>query len=63
MAKIGRIVVVGGGIGGLSTAIALDKAGFAVDVFEQSPALREVGAGVGLWSNRSEERRVGKECW
>ncbi len=51
MAQIGRIVVVGGGIGGLSTAIALDKAGFQVDVFEQSPALREGGAGVGLWSN------------
>ena len=51
MARIGRILVLGGGIGGLSAAIALRIAGFEADVFEQSPELREAGAGVGLWSN------------
>jgi 2-polyprenyl-6-methoxyphenol hydroxylase-like FAD-dependent oxidoreductase len=40
--------VIGGGIGGLSTAIALRRAGVDVAVFEQSPELQEVGAGVGL---------------
>jgi 2-polyprenyl-6-methoxyphenol hydroxylase-like FAD-dependent oxidoreductase len=46
-----RALIVGGGIGGLSAAISLLKVGFDVDVFEQSPTLREAGAGVGLWSN------------
>ncbi len=41
-------MIVGGGIGGLSAAIALQRAGFAVTVFEESPGLYEVGAGVGL---------------
>ncbi|HWZ88742.1 MAG TPA: FAD-dependent monooxygenase [Polyangiaceae bacterium] len=51
MAQVGRIWVLGGGIAGLSAAIALGIAGFHAEVFEQSPELREVGAGVGLWSN------------
>ena len=51
MAQVGRILILGGGIGGLSAAIALRLAGFSVDVFEQSAELREAGAGVGLWSN------------
>jgi 2-polyprenyl-6-methoxyphenol hydroxylase-like FAD-dependent oxidoreductase len=46
-----RVLVLGGGIGGLSAAIALRKVGFDAHVFEQSPELREAGAGVGLWSN------------
>ena len=50
MAQVGRILILGGGIGGLSAAIALRLAGFSVDVFEQSAELREAGAGVGLWS-------------
>jgi 2-polyprenyl-6-methoxyphenol hydroxylase-like FAD-dependent oxidoreductase len=50
----GRVLIVGGGIGGLSAAIALEKVGLEVDVFEQSPKLREAGAGVGLWSNAME---------
>jgi 2-polyprenyl-6-methoxyphenol hydroxylase-like FAD-dependent oxidoreductase len=51
MAQIGRVLILGGGIGGLSAAIALRIAGIHCEVFEQSPALREAGAGVGLWSN------------
>jgi 2-polyprenyl-6-methoxyphenol hydroxylase-like FAD-dependent oxidoreductase len=47
-----RIIVVGGGIGGLTTAIALNKVGGAdVQVCEQAPELREVGAGIALASN------------
>ena len=45
------VLIVGGGIGGLTAAIALRKAGIPVRVFEQAPALREVGAGVSLWPN------------
>lgn len=45
------IVIVGGGIGGLTAANALHQMGFAVRVFERAPELREVGAGFGLLSN------------
>src|SRR6516165_3085063 len=44
--KISRISIVGGGIGGLSTALALQHFGYRVSVFEQSRELREIGAGV-----------------
>lgn len=54
MAKVERVLIVGGGIGGLCAAIALRTAGFDAEVFEQAPELREVGAGVGLWSNALE---------
>src|SRR5450432_630483 len=44
-------LVSGGGIGGLVTAYALARQGFAVRVFEQSPEFREVGAGIQLGPN------------
>jgi 2-polyprenyl-6-methoxyphenol hydroxylase-like FAD-dependent oxidoreductase len=46
-----KIAVIGGGIGGLTAAIALARQGLAVEVYEQAPTLKEVGAGVGLWPN------------
>ena len=46
-----RVVVVGGGIGGLSAALALRAAGAEVTVYEQAAELGEVGAGVGLYPN------------
>src|SRR5471032_2861287 len=45
------ILVVGGGIGGLFAANALIAKGFRVAVFEQAPALGEVGAGVYITPN------------
>lgn len=45
------VLVVGGGIGGLSTAIALRRAGVDAQVFERAPELREVGAGISIWPN------------
>lgn len=44
-------MVAGAGIGGLCTALALAKRGFEVDVYEQSPQLGEVGAGLQLSPN------------
>lgn len=41
-------LVAGGGIGGLTAALALHKAGLRVHVFEQAPAPAEVGAGINL---------------
>ena len=46
-----RVLIAGGGIGGLAAALALLKRGFDVDVYEQASELREVGAGVQLSAN------------
>jgi 2-polyprenyl-6-methoxyphenol hydroxylase-like FAD-dependent oxidoreductase len=46
-----RAIVVGGGIGGLATAIALDQAGWEVDVFERQEGFSEIGASLTLWPN------------
>ncbi len=45
------VIVVGGGIGGLSCGYALASAGRQVRVLEQSPAFGEVGAGLQLGPN------------
>lgn len=44
-------VVVGGGIGGLSAAIGLRKAGWQVTVLEREPGFNGPGAGISLWPN------------
>jgi 2-polyprenyl-6-methoxyphenol hydroxylase-like FAD-dependent oxidoreductase len=46
-----RAVIIGGGIGGLAAALALRRVGIETVVVEQVPAIREVGAGLSLWSN------------
>lgn len=46
-----KIIIVGGGIGGAATALALQRAGFEPVVYERTPELREVGAGIALWAN------------
>ena len=45
------LLVVGGGIGGLSAALACSRAGVPVQLFERSPAFAEVGAGIQLGPN------------
>jgi FAD-dependent urate hydroxylase len=51
MSITGKALVVGGGIGGLATAVALRQQGAQVAVFERMPELMEVGAGVQVWAN------------
>jgi FAD-dependent urate hydroxylase len=46
-----RAIVIGGGIGGLCTAISLRRIGVDVVVYEQAEVLSEVGAGLTLWAN------------
>ena len=47
------VAVVGCGIGGLAAALSLLRAGVDVQVFEQAPALMEVGAGIQISPNAS----------
>jgi 2-polyprenyl-6-methoxyphenol hydroxylase-like FAD-dependent oxidoreductase len=44
-------VVVGGGIGGLAAARALQLSGWSVQVLEQAERLEPLGAGISLWPN------------
>src|SRR3984893_6419041 len=46
-----RIAVIGGGIGGLTAALSLRRAGFEVDVYEQAPALTHIGGGINMGPN------------
>src|SRR5690349_14030897 len=46
-----RVAIIGGGIGGLTAAIALSRAGIEVAVYEAAAELREIGAGVALHPN------------
>lgn len=46
-----HVLIVGAGIGGLTAALALQRVGFRVSVFEQAGELGEVGAGLTLFKN------------
>lgn len=46
-----KIAIIGGGITGLTTALALKKLNIACEVFEQAPQLNEVGAGIMMQAN------------
>jgi 2-polyprenyl-6-methoxyphenol hydroxylase-like FAD-dependent oxidoreductase len=46
-----RVIVVGGGIAGLSTVIALRRTGNETVVLEQAPRVDPVGAGITLFAN------------
>ena len=45
------VLVVGGGIGGLAAALALSRKGVPVQVLEQAPEFKEIGAGIQLGPN------------
>src|SRR3954463_3844582 len=46
-----KIAVIGAGIGGLTAAVALHQRNIDVEVYEQSPQIAEIGAGVSLSPN------------
>ena len=48
-----NIIIIGAGIAGLSTAIALEQKGFEVTVYERHQSAQTMGAGIVLWSNAS----------
>jgi 2-polyprenyl-6-methoxyphenol hydroxylase-like FAD-dependent oxidoreductase len=47
----GKALVIGAGVGGLSTGLALKNAGYDVVVCERHPELRTAGVGLNLWPN------------
>jgi 2-polyprenyl-6-methoxyphenol hydroxylase-like FAD-dependent oxidoreductase len=51
MPKRGRILIAGGGIGGLAAAIALSRRGLAATVLERTNFAEETGAGIQLGPN------------
>jgi salicylate hydroxylase len=51
MPRTPRILIVGGGIGGLAAALALERQRAEVILCEQTPRLSEIGAGIGLAPN------------
>ena len=48
---VAQIAIIGGGIGGLTAALAFRQFGFQAEVFEQAPALLDVGAAIAIWPN------------
>ncbi|HQY27412.1 MAG: 3-hydroxybenzoate 6-monooxygenase [Burkholderiales bacterium] len=45
------VLICGGGIGGLAAALVLARQGYRVEVFEQSDAFKEIGAGIQIGPN------------
>ena len=59
-AKDLRVAIIGAGIGGLALGLALRERGVEAEVFEQAPALTELGAAVGVGGNATRLlRRMG----
>src|SRR6185503_9223139 len=46
-----RVAIAGGGIAGLTSAIALGARGFEIDLYERMAVLEEIGAGIQLSPN------------
>lgn len=51
----GDVVIIGGGIGGLTLALALHAAGIACDVYEAAPKLKAVGVGINVLPHAAKE--------
>jgi len=51
MRRTARIAVIGAGLGGMTVAGLLQRAGFTVNVYEQTSAFSRIGAGIHLTSN------------
>lgn len=51
MARDRGIAIIGGGLGGLTAGILLERAGFQVTVYEQAEQLARLGAGITIFPN------------
>jgi len=50
-----KVLIIGGGIGGLTTALSLEAAGIDVEVFEQASTIEALGVGINLQPNAVRE--------
>lgn len=48
---LAKVIVIGGGIGGLAAALALAKEGVQVELLEKASQIGEIGAGIQLGAN------------
>ena len=46
-----NVIVIGAGMGGLTAGIALQQAGYTVELYDRVRELRPAGAAISLWSN------------
>jgi 2-polyprenyl-6-methoxyphenol hydroxylase-like FAD-dependent oxidoreductase len=46
-----KAIIIGGGIAGLASALALTRRGWQAEVLERAPEFTEAGAGLSLWPN------------
>ncbi|NMG05797.1 FAD-dependent urate hydroxylase HpxO [Brasilonema sp. UFV-L1] len=46
-----KVVIIGAGMGGLATGIALRQVGYSVEIYDKVSELRPAGAGISVWSN------------
>jgi FAD-dependent urate hydroxylase len=46
-----KVIIIGAGMGGLTTALAIQQAGYEVEIYDRVQELRPAGAGISLWSN------------
>lgn len=46
-----NVTIIGAGMAGLTTGIAMKKMGYTVEIYEKTRKLRPAGAGISLWSN------------
>ena len=49
--NIRKVIIAGGGIGGLATGLALQRRGFKIAIYERSEEFREIGAGLIVTAN------------
>ena len=57
-----KAIIVGGGIGGLTTALMLHARGIDAEIYEQSEAIGELGVGINTLPHASRSlRNLG--CW
>src|ERR1035438_7228 len=52
-----KLIIAGGGIGGLTAALALNRAGLDGAAYGRGAAFPEIGAGMSLWPNATRARR------
>lgn len=46
-----KVIIAGAGIGGLSSAIAMQREGHEVEVYDRVREMRPIGAAISVWSN------------